>query len=74
MTYSVDIVLVCVLRFYFNALNKRRDAIKAETGEEYEEFGYVERTREDGSIERFKVPVALLDITDKENKAFRYVL
>lgn len=62
------------MRYYLNSLNKRRDALKAESGKEYEEFGYIERTTADGTVEKFKVPIALLDITDKENKAFRYAL
>jgi len=74
MTYSLDIVLILALRIILQRENARRDRLKAESGKEYEEFGYVERTREDGSIEKFKVPIALLDITDGENPAFRYVL
>jgi MFS family permease len=74
LTYVSDILFIIVIRWVLNRENKRRDRVKAETGKVYEEFGYVEITKEDGTIEKFKVPIALLDVTDRENEAFRYSL
>jgi len=74
LTYSFDILMILVLRFHFDRENKRRDKLKLESGKEYEEFGYVERVGEGGVIEKLKMPLELLDVTDKENPAFRYVL
>jgi len=39
-----------------------------------ENFGYVEKIGPDGNVVRQKVEKALLDLTDRENLAFRYVL
>jgi len=74
MTYTFDIIFIIIIRWYLNKENKRRDAEKEASGIEYQEFGYIERQKDDGSIEKFKVPIALLDVTDGENQAFRYVL
>jgi hypothetical protein len=74
MTYVCDIIFIIALRFVLSRENKRRDAAKLASGKEYEEFGYVEITREDGTIVKVKVPIQFMDITDKENQAFRYAL
>ncbi|KAG9022432.1 hypothetical protein FS837_006358 [Tulasnella sp. UAMH 9824] len=73
-TYVADIIIILVTRWYLVRENKRRDAEKAASGKEYEEFGYIEHTREDGSIQKIKVPIQFMDITDWENKSFRYAL
>jgi MFS family permease len=73
-TYVFDICCILFIRFYLIRENKRRDAEKAASGKEYEEFGYIEHTREDGSVQKIKVPIQFMDITDFENKAFRYAL
>ena len=73
-TYVLDIVFILILRWYLVRENNRRDAEHAASGKEYDEFGYVEHTQEDGSIVKLKVPIQFLDITDRENKAFRYPL
>lgn len=73
-TYVFDIFMIFVIRWYLVRENRTRDAEKLASGEEYDEFGYVEHTQEDGSIIRLKVPIQFMDITDKENRAFRYPL
>ncbi|KAG8958436.1 hypothetical protein FRC00_002762 [Tulasnella sp. 408] len=73
-TYASDIILISIIWWYLASENKRRDAEKLASGEEYPEFGYIEHTQEDGSIVKLKVPIQFLDITDKENRAFRYPL
>ncbi|KIO24293.1 hypothetical protein M407DRAFT_213109 [Tulasnella calospora MUT 4182] len=73
-TYAFDIFIICVIRWWLVRENKRRDAEKLASGEEYPEFGYIEHTQEDGSIVKLKVPIQFMDITDKENRAFRYPL
>ncbi|KAG9007033.1 hypothetical protein FRB93_008300 [Tulasnella sp. JGI-2019a] len=70
----LDIVLVLALRFVLVAENRRRDAEKLASGKEYDEFGYIETTGADGQTHKVKVPIQFLDITDKENKAFRYAI
>ncbi|KIO26062.1 hypothetical protein M407DRAFT_24622 [Tulasnella calospora MUT 4182] len=74
MTYVGDIILILIIRWYLSSENKRRDREKLESGKEYDEFGYIERVQEDGSTVKYKVPIQFLDITDLENKAFRYSL
>ncbi|KAG8895904.1 hypothetical protein FRC01_012133 [Tulasnella sp. 417] len=73
-TYIGDIILIIIIRWYLVRENKRRDAEKLASGEEYPEFGYIEHTQEDGTVVKLKVPIQFLDITDKENRAFRYPL
>ncbi|KAG8907649.1 hypothetical protein FRB99_003111 [Tulasnella sp. 403] len=73
-TYIIDIIIILIIRWYLLRENKRRDAEKLASGKEYEEYGYVETTREDGTVVKVKVPIQFMDITDKENKAFRYPL
>lgn len=74
MTYVGDFILILIIRWYLSSENKRRDREKLESGKEYEEFGYIERIQEDGTTIKYKVPIQFLDITDLENKAFRYSL
>jgi len=73
-SYVGDWILILALRVYLQRENKRRDAIQATSGKSDHEFGYVERTGDDGQIIRQRVEKALLDITDRENMSFRYVL
>jgi len=69
-----------VLRFLYVTENKRRDAlyeIAKQTGEglqQFEDFAYIDTTDADGKTIHTKVDKAMLDITDKENLAFRYIL
>lgn len=80
MTFCVAAILILVIRYLYVQENKRRDALYAHaqaTGEglhEYEDFAYVDTVDEKGEKIRTKVEKAMLDITDKENLAFRYVL
>jgi hypothetical protein len=68
------------IRYVLDAENKRRDALQAEaeaTGkglEHFQEHAYLETTDENGNIVKRRVDKAFLDMTDKENLAFRYVL
>ncbi|KAG8947324.1 hypothetical protein FRC03_001064 [Tulasnella sp. 419] len=73
-SYTLDIFFILLIRWMLDRENKRRDREKELSGKEYEEFGYVEKVKEDGTIEKLKVPIQLLDVTDKQNPAFRYVL
>lgn len=66
--------MISVIWWYLARENRRRDAEKLASGEEYEEFGFIEHVQEDGSVVKLKVPIQFLDITDIENKAFRYPL
>ncbi|KAG8872181.1 hypothetical protein FRB98_000226 [Tulasnella sp. 332] len=70
----VNCLCVLALRIHLVAENKRRDAEKIASGKEYDDFGYVEKTDADGKVHKVKVPIQYLDITDKENRAFRYAL
>ena len=68
------------IRYVLSTENKRREALQAEaeaTGkgfERFENFAYLETTDEKGNVVKTKVDKAFLDMTDKENLAFRYVL
>ena len=42
--------------------------------ERFENFAYLETTDEKGSVTKTKIDKAFLDMTDKENLAFRYCL
>ena len=70
-------VLLCII---LKAENKHRDAMKLEataTGaglEKFDDYAYLETTDDQGRVKRTKVDKAFLDMTDKENLAFRYVL
>ena len=76
--------LTLALRYMFARENRRRDALRAEaerTGvdrEKFESWAYVEvegaDADADGGVVRRKVDKAFLDLTDKENLAFRYIL
>ncbi|KAG8926190.1 hypothetical protein FRC01_009234 [Tulasnella sp. 417] len=72
--FACDILIISVIRWYLVRENKRRGAEKLASGEEYEEFGFVEHVQDDGSVVKLKVPIQVLDITDLENKGFRYPL
>ncbi|KAG8959089.1 hypothetical protein FRC00_001975 [Tulasnella sp. 408] len=73
-SFAFDIFMISVIWWYLARENRRRDAEKLASGEEYEEFGFIEHVQEDGSVVKLKVPIQFLDITDIENKAFRYPL
>lgn len=68
------------LRWLFVRENRRRDAMKAEAiarGEStsrFEDHAVVDTTDKDGNPIQMRVDKMYLDLTDKENLAFRYVL
>jgi len=64
-------LLLLLLRFFLARENRRRDAEPAD--ETYEDV-YIERTNEDGTVEQVKVEKEFLDLTDRQNRDFRYVL
>ncbi|KAG8747216.1 hypothetical protein FRC10_001832 [Ceratobasidium sp. 414] len=73
-TYVIDIILILIIRHVLRKENRRRDELQSSTDAAYEEHGYVERTDADGHVVRQKVDRGLLDLTDRENLSFRYVL
>lgn len=79
MSHLAAILLTLILRYQLAAENHRRDMLKAEaerTGvgaEDFEDFQVVEIMK-DGKVIRERVDKTFLDLTDRENLAFRYVL
>lgn len=69
-----------VIQFVLSSENKRRDRLyqdalaSGKSLSDFDEFGYLELEDEKGVRVKRKVEKALLDITDKQNLAFRYVL
>ena len=76
----VSIICALLLLFLLGRENKRRDAMREEairTGigkEKYEEYAEVETRNGQGKMIKTRVDKAFLDMTDRENLAFRYVL
>ncbi|TFY71974.1 hypothetical protein EVG20_g1010 [Dentipellis fragilis] len=69
--YVVCMALLFVIRVLLSRENKRRDAEPPDYT--YDDI-YVERTLDDGTTEDVKVSKEFLDLTDKQNRDFRYVL
>ncbi|KAJ7871731.1 MFS general substrate transporter [Mycena leptocephala] len=71
--YACCMVLVLAIRFLLIAENKRRDAEPTRDGG-YDDV-YVERPAGGGSgrMEKVKVDKEFLDLTDRQNRDFRYV-
>ncbi|KAJ3513868.1 hypothetical protein NMY22_g14913 [Coprinellus aureogranulatus] len=67
----VSAVLLFALRTMLYLENRRRDRQPRST--KYDEV-YVKKVLEDGTVEKHLVDKAFLDLTDVENKDFRYVL
>ncbi|KAI5900438.1 MFS general substrate transporter [Schizophyllum commune H4-8] len=65
-------LLLLALRYVLASENKRRDASAQET-DSLDEV-YVEQKDESGAVREAKVDKAFLDLTDKQNKDFRYIL
>lgn len=63
--YSVKLLMVVILYVYMHRSNKKRDAEQAARGELSEE----EEKEEKEAIER-----GMLDMTEIDNKGFRYIL
>ena len=72
----VSILCTLALRFLFSVENKRRDHLNALSpgSPEFEEYSLVETIDRDGKVVRRQVDKMFLDMSDKENLAFRYVL
>ena len=63
--------LLWVIHFILSKRNVERLAYVDSLSDDERE-GWVEQKGEDGSIERVKVDVAVLDLTDLQNKQFIY--
>jgi ACS family allantoate permease-like MFS transporter len=63
-------VLLLTIRWLLARENARRDA---EPIEEEEEF-FIEKVSEDGTRVQVKVDKEFMDLTDRQNRDFRYVL
>ncbi|KAF7375381.1 MFS general substrate transporter [Mycena sanguinolenta] len=70
--YIVCMALLLVIRAVLVAENKRRDA-EPKVEDPYDNV-YVERLSQDGVMEKVKVDKEFLDLTDKQNRDFRYVI
>ncbi|KAJ7872763.1 major facilitator superfamily domain-containing protein [Mycena olivaceomarginata] len=70
--YIVCMLLLLVIRAVLVAENKRRDA--APKVHDPHDNVYVERLSPDGVLEKIKVDKEFLDLTDRQNQDFRYVL
>jgi len=69
----ISVVLVLIIRHLLLKENLLRDKMREE-GQVQREYGYVERLDVDGKQVKQQVDIALLDITDRQNLAFRYPL
>ncbi|KAJ7153330.1 MFS general substrate transporter [Mycena filopes] len=69
--YACCMILVLVIRQLLIAENKRRDAEPARD-DGYDDV-YIERPTPDGAVEKVKVDKEFLDLTDIQNRDFRYV-
>ncbi|KAJ7729403.1 MFS general substrate transporter [Mycena maculata] len=63
--------LVCVIHAILVAENKRRDA-EPPNADDYEIF-IQKQTRDGAGVERVRIDKELLDLTDRQNRDFRYV-
>ncbi|KAJ7848284.1 MFS general substrate transporter [Mycena olivaceomarginata] len=75
-SYAADIAIVTGLWFLLCAENARREALSAEKGGEAAayHFGYLRTVDASGQEVKVKVEKGFLDLTDRQNLAFRYVL
>ncbi|KAJ7305628.1 MFS general substrate transporter [Mycena albidolilacea] len=69
--YAGMFAMLLALRYYLAAENRRRDA---EAVDETYDHVYIQRTTADGATEKVKVDKEYLDLTDIQNREFRYVL
>ncbi|KAJ7907544.1 major facilitator superfamily domain-containing protein [Mycena leptocephala] len=70
-TFAVCMVLLLIIRWYLVAENKRRDA--EPPSHTYDDV-YIERLSPDGKLEKVKIDKEFLDLTDIQNRDFRYVV
>jgi len=68
--YVVSPILLLVIRAILARENRIRDAEPIEDNKEY----LIERITEDGKWVKVKVDKEFLDMTDRQNRDFRYVL
>ena len=71
-SYFGDFALLFAIRYVLNRENKRRDALQ--THQAHEEYGYLEKVESEGQVVRQKINKGMLDMTDRQNLAFRYAL
>ncbi|KAF7760061.1 hypothetical protein Agabi119p4_11756 [Agaricus bisporus var. burnettii] len=69
--YAFNIFLMLYLRWIMSRENKRRDREPRDTS--FDEV-YLERDNKDGTIDKIRVDKEFLDLTDIQNRDFRYVL
>ncbi|KAJ3740442.1 MFS general substrate transporter [Lentinula detonsa] len=69
--YVVSIILLMIIRAHLAIENKRRDAESIDNT--YDDI-YIELVKSDGVTEKVKVDKPFLDLTDVQNRDFRYVL
>ncbi|OCB91485.1 membrane transporter [Sanghuangporus baumii] len=69
--YSSAAVLLLIQRYVLNRENKKRDT---ETPDHIYDDVWIKVTDENGDITEKRVDKAFLDLTDKQNRDFRYVL
>ena len=80
MSLLIASIAIVILEVLFIIENKRRDVLRAQaeaTGEglhHFDEYAIIETVDQNGNTIKTKVEKSLLDITDKENLAFRYAL
>ena len=66
--------ILFVIRFILARRNAEREALIAECSEDERGAGRVEQRDEDGQVLVKNVDIAMLDLTDLENKFFIYPL
>ncbi|KAJ7050639.1 MFS general substrate transporter [Mycena amicta] len=71
--YACCMLLVLGIRRLLIAENKRRDAAQPTEDLDMYDDVYIERIGADGKVERVKVDKEYLDLTDRQNRDFRYV-
>ncbi|TFK33346.1 MFS general substrate transporter [Crucibulum laeve] len=69
--YACCMALLLIIRYVLSTENKRRDAEPID--DTYDDV-YMKRKGKDGVVEKVKVDKEFLDLTDIQNRDFRYVL
>ncbi|KAH7880068.1 MFS general substrate transporter [Lentinula edodes] len=69
--YGICMLLLLAIRSYLHRQNRLREV---EPYDDQYDNVYIERLNEDGTIDEIKVEKEFLDLTDKQNRDFRYVL
>lgn len=72
VSYAACIVIILFIGWYFRRMNIQRDKLAAEGAIDSDPFGYIDEVQEDGTVITQKVDKAFMDLTDKQNMAFRY--